>query len=188
MEIVALVVVLLILGIFVAYVASLYNRLVFLKNQCDRAWSNIDVLLKQRHDEIPKLIKVCEGYMQYEKDTLERVVKARAAAVSARDTGERIKSEGELSNALSRLFALAENYPELKAQQMFMQLQGRISQLESEIADRREFYNSATTNYNIATETLPMNFVANAAGYRQRELFRATEADRQDVEINIKTP
>ncbi len=171
-----------------AYFGSLYNRLVFLKNQCDRAWFNIDVILKQRHDEIPKLIQVCEGYMKYERETLEHVISTRNAAYGARETGDRIKKEGELSAALGRLFALAENYPELKSQEMFVQLQERISQLENELSDRREFYNSATTNYNIGIEVVPTSFVATCVGYRQRELFQVPEPDKRDVEVKFQMP
>jgi LemA protein len=188
MGMIELIIFLVVMGAVLGYAASLYNRLVFLKNQCDRAWANIDVVLKQRHDEIPKLVNVCEGYMKYERETLERVIQARNAATSARDTKDRIQKETQLTSELGRLFALAENYPDLKSQEMFMQLQGRISQIESEIADRREFYNAAATNHNIAVEALPTNIVANFAGYGLRDLFQVAEADKKDVEIKFKMP
>src|SRR6185503_18783038 len=120
-----------------ALVASLYNRLVFLKNQCDKAWFNIDVLLKQRHDEIPKLVAVCEGSKKFERETLAQVIAARNAAVSSTaSVAARAQAEGELSTAVGRLFAVAEAYPELKTTALFGQLSARVSQLESELADR----------------------------------------------------
>jgi len=170
------------------YAISLYNRLIFLKNQCDKAWFNIDVILKQRHDELPKLISVCEGSMKFERDTLEAVVKARQVAVSAGSVADRARAEGELSGALGRLFAVAEQYPELKSVQLFAQISSRVSGLESEISDRREFYNDAVMNFNVAIESFPSNFVAGFAGMRQRELFKVAESDKADVEIKFKTP
>jgi len=170
------------------YAVSLYNRLIFLKNQCDKSWFNIDVILKQRHDELPKLISVCEGSMKFERDTLEAVIKARAGAVAAGSVGDRARAEGELSGALGKLFAVAEQYPELKSIQLFAQISSRVSGLESEIADRREFYNDAVMNFNVAIESFPSNFVASFAGMRQRELFRVAEGDKADVQIKFNFP
>ena len=169
---------------------AVYNRLIFLKNQCNRSWSNIDVILKQRHDEIPKLVKVCEGYMKFERETLEKVIQARSAASGAANArpAQRARLEGELSNALGRLFAVAENYPELKTSGLFVQLQGRITQLENELADRREFYNDAITNYNVAIQVVPSNIVASLSGMRERDLFKILETDKADVEIKFQTP
>ncbi len=177
-------------GTLVAVFIGIYNRLVFVKNQCDRSWANIDVILKQRHDELPKLIKVCEEHMKFERNTLEAVIKARSAAFNAISgpVGARVEAEGALSGALGKLFAVAENYPDLKSHQMFSQLQGRISALENELSDRREVYNDAVTNYNIAIETVPTNFVAGLAGMRQRDLFKVAAEDKQDVEIKMNQP
>jgi len=187
---VILVVVLAVLVTFLAYVVGIYNRLIFLKNQCDKSWFNVDVILKQRHDEIPKLIGVCEGSMKFEKETLERVIAARTAAFSASGApvAERARLEGELSSALGRLFAVSEQYPELKTTAMFAQLQTRVTELENGLADRREYYNDSVMNYNVAIESVPSNFVANFAGMRARELFKAAEADKQDVEVKFKYP
>jgi LemA protein len=171
-----------------AYVVALYNRLVFLKNQCDKSWGNIDVLLKQRHDEIPKLVAVCEGSAQFERTTLEKVIQARAAAVGAAGVPDRARAEGELSAALNRLLAVAENYPDLKTTQMFSQLQGRISQLESEIADRREFYNDAVMNNNTTVESVPYNILAGFFGMRIKDLFTVAAADKADVEVKFNLP
>ena len=179
-----------ILGTLLAFVVFIYNRLVFIKNQCDRAWANIDVILKQRHDELPKLIKICEEHMKFERTTLEKVILARSAAFQASGAGvnERARLEGELSTAIGRLLAVVEQYPELKTIQMFTQLQGRITSLEGELADRREVYNDAVTNYNIAIETVPSNIIANMSGFRHRDLFKVAEADKEDVEIKMSQP
>lgn len=163
----------------------LYNRLVFLKNQAEKAWFNIDVLLKQRHDEIPKLVAVCQGEADFEKQTLERVIAARAAATGAATPADRVRAEGELSSALSRLLAVAENYPNLKATEAFASLQTRVTQLETEIADRREFYNDAAMMLNVAIESFPTNLVATQAGAAPRELYRVAAADAEDVKINF---
>jgi LemA protein len=173
-----------------AYAIGIYNRLIFLKNQCDKSWFNIDVILKQRHDEIPKLIGVCEGSMKFERETLEKVIAARTAAFGASGAGvaERARLEGELSGALGRLFAVAEQYPELKTTAMFAQLQVRISSLENELSDRREFYNDSVMNNNVAIESVPSNFVASFAGMRTKELFKVSAADQQDVEVKFKQP
>ena len=181
--------VLVVLGVVVfavaGYGAALYNRVIFLKNQGDRAWYNIDVLLKQRHDEIPKLIGVCEGSARFERETLQRVIVARTAAVGAAGVADRAKAEGELSAAMGKLFAVAESYPELKSIALFSQLTARVSSLESEITDRREFYNESVTNYNTAIETVPTNIVAGWAHAHPRDLFKVAAADTADVEVKL---
>lgn len=172
----------------VAYFVVVYNGLVGVKNNILKAWGNIDVLLKQRHDEIPKLIKTCEAYMKYEKDTFARIVELRGAAQAAQGVADKASKEGELTQTLHKLFALAENYPELKAQSSFQQLQGRISDLENQIADRRELYNESVNNYNIRIESVPDMFVAGLMGLNRQEMFKVDEADRRDVDININVP
>ena len=169
----------------VAYLITLYNGLIDLNKSTDRSWSNIDVLLKQRHDELPKLVKTVEGYMAHERETLERVIEARNAVASAGGVGETAKADANLQGALSRLFALAESYPDLKADSSFQHLQGRISELEEQIADRREFYNHAVNRYNVRIEQIPDVFIARSLGYQDKEYFRATEEDRRDVEIEF---
>jgi LemA protein len=180
---------LLLLGIsavgVVVYGVSLYNGLVDLNKSVDRAWSNIDVLLKQRHDELPKLVKTVEGYMAHERQTLQNVIEARNAVAQAGGAQAIANADAKLQGALSRLFALAESYPELKADQTFRHLQDRISTLADHIADRREFYNHATNRYNIRIAQIPDLFVAQFLGYRDKEYFRATEEERQDVEIEF---
>jgi len=170
------------------YFVAIYNGLIRLSKNIDKAWSNIDVLLKQRHDEIPKLIKVCEGHMKYEQETFEKITLARTACMQAKSVGESAKAEGQLAGALKTLFAVAENYPDLKANQGFLQLQQRISVMENQIADRREFFNESTNNYNIRICQIPDLFVANMLNMKEKELFKATEEDRKDVDINFNFP
>jgi len=181
-------VLLLIVIALVMYFVSVYNGLIRLQRNIDKSWSNIDVLLKQRYDEIPKLIKVCEGYMKYERDTLERITKARTMCLQANSVGESAKAEGELAKSLKTLFAVAENYPDLKANNNFLQMQNRVSYLESQIADRREFYNDSVNNYNIRIHQIPDMFVAQMLNMKDRELFKVSAEERRDVDIKFDFP
>lgn len=181
---VLLILALIVLGL-VLYFVTLYNSLVRLKNDIDKAWSNIDVLLKQRHDELPKLIETCKGYMQYEQKTFQLVVEARNAYQKAANVPDKAQADNMLTGALKTLFAVAENYPELKANNDFMQLQARITQLEEKIADRREFYNDDVNTYNIRIQQLPDVFVARLMNYQPHELFKVAEEDRRDVEVKF---
>jgi len=169
----------------ISYFVIIYNGLVAVKNNVERAWSNIDVLLKQRHDEIPKLVKVCEGYMKHEMQTLERVIKARSMTSEAKTVGQRGESENMFTSALKSLFAVSENYPELKADKRFAQMQTRISDMEGEIADRRELLNDSVTIYNIRIEKLPDVIVASLLKYARRELWKINPEDRKDVDISF---
>lgn len=187
MELIIIAVLLLAVIVVIFYGVGIYNGLIMLKNNIDKAWANIDVLLKQRHDELPKLIKVCEGYMAHERGVFDRVMKAREVLMSAQGPAATGKAEGEMERSLKQLFALAENYPDLKAQASFAQLQSRISGLESNIADRREFYNDSVNTYNIRIESIPDVFVARSLGYSKRELFKVEAGDREDVEISFKS-
>lgn len=164
---------------------SIYNSLVALKNSLTRAWANIDVLLKQRHDELPKLVKTCEAYMQHERAVFDKLSEARGALAKARGVGERAEAENLLTRALGGFFAVAEAYPDLKANQGFLQLQSRISELEGQIADRREFYNDTVATFNTRLEQIPDKWVAGWLQLVPAESFRATDADREDVEIKF---
>jgi LemA protein len=164
----------------------LFNQLVMLKHNVGKAWSNIDILLKQRHDELPKLVETCKQYMQYEQETLERVMKARAAVSSARekgDVGALGPAESELRIGLGNLFAVAEAYPQLKANETFQHLQTRISGLENSIADRREFYNEAVNNNNVRIEQFPDLVVARFFGFRGAELLEFGDEEKKDVDL-----
>ena len=172
--------------VVVFYTIFIYNNLVSLKHGVSKAWSNIDVLLKQRHDELPKLVEVCKQYMQYEQETLEKVVQARAAVMQARSGGdikELGQAESQLRLGLGNLFALAENYPDLKANNSYQQLQGRISQLENGIADRREVYNEAVNLNNVRIEQFPDVMVARLFNFRDFGLLEFSEEEKRDVNM-----
>lgn len=175
----------------IAFVAALYgvlihNALVSLKHAVSKAWANIDVLLKQRHDELPKLVETCRQYKQFEQATLEKVTAARAqvqAARQAQDIPALGQAEGALRMGLGNIFAVAEAYPDLKANQSFQQLMSRITGLENAIADRREFYNESVNLYNVRIEQFPDAIVAGMFGHRPRDLLEFTEAEKRDVDV-----
>ena len=177
--------ILLVFGIvgIIVYAVGVYNTLVRLSNNIDKAWSNIDVILKQRHDELPKLVDVCNSYMKHERETLESVTAARSAYARSTSVDEKAKAENQITKALGKLFAVAEQYPDLKANQDFLNVQQRISALESTIADRREFYNDSVNVYNIRIEQIPAVWVAQRTGYRARPLLTVAQSDRQDVQL-----
>ena len=179
---------LLVLLIIAGFLASLYNRIVFLKNNFMRAWANIDVLLKQRHDEIPKLVSTCEGYMKFEKKVLENVTALRSQAMGAKNVGEKLQAEQLLTQAISGLFAVIENYPDLKSNEQFSNLQKRISYLENQISDRREFYNDSAAIYNTLIEQIPYNFIATYFNFSRQELFMASIEDKKDIAIKFDVP
>ncbi len=175
------------LGLFVLfYVILIFNNLVSLKNNVKKAWANIDVLLKQRHDELPKLVETCKQYMTYEQPTLEKITALRAKAMQAREQGD-VKAlgtaEGLLRGSLGNLFALAENYPDLKANQTFQHLQTRISALENAIADRRELYNESVTVNNIRIEQIPDIIVAKLFGFKHFLPLEFASAETADVDV-----
>jgi LemA protein len=175
---------LLLVGLGLAmYGVLLYNGLVQVKHNVDQAFANIDVLLKQRRDELPKLVDSVRGYMVHERELLERITQLRAQAGVASGDAERLRTEGQLSGALGRLFAVSENYPDLKANQNFLQLQSRISALEEQIAHRREFYNEAVNINNVRMEQMPGALLAGTAGLVRRALFEASDQDRADIDI-----
>jgi LemA protein len=170
----------------VFYAIVIYNRLVNLKHNVTKAWSNIDVLLKQRHDELPKLVATCKEYMQYERETLEKVIDARgrvAQARSAGDIGALGAAEGALRIGLGQLFALAEDYPDLKANETFQHLQGRITGLENSIADRREFYNESVNLNNIGIEEFPDVIVARFFNFKSFQLLEFEQSELADVNV-----
>lgn len=169
----------------VLYFVTVYNSLVAVRNECDKAWANIDVLLKQRFDELPKLVDTCKGYMKYEQETLQKIVEARTAWMNAKTVDQKLEANQLSAGALKSLFAVAEKYPDLKANNNFMQLQGRISTIETQIADRRELYNDAVNTHNIRIAQLPDVFVARLLGYHNRTLFQAAAVEREDVKISF---
>ena len=175
----------LIVVVIIGWLVGIYNSLVRLKNNIKKAWSNIDVLLKQRHDELNKLMNSVKGYMKHEEGVLTKVTQARTAFMNAQSVGDKAKADNMMTSTLKSLFAVAENYPELKADRSFAQFQGRISEIEDQIADRREFYNDSVNTFNIRIEQIPDMFVARMLGYVARELFQVDESDRTDVEVDF---
>ena len=175
-----------IVGVLV-YVVILYNELVRLRNDNDRAFANIDVLLKQRHDEIPNLVETVKGYMQHEQQTLLAVTQARAASMNAASIGQKAQADLMMTGALRGLFAVAENYPQLKANENFLKLQTRISELEDRIADRREFFNDDVNTYNTRIGQIPEVFVASFMSLKPRAMFQASDQDRKLVEVKFQS-
>lgn len=178
---------LIIIGLVVAYGITLYNGLVALKHAVGKHYANIEVLLKQRHEELPKLVETCKQYMGYEQETLSGVITARntvAAAQASGDVGKLGSAETDLRKHLGQLFALAENYPDLKANDNFQHLQERISGLENAIADRREVYNEAVNNNNVRIEQFPDVLVARWFSFGPFELLQFSEEETADVDIN----
>src|ERR1700690_932412 len=169
----------------IAYIVTLYNGLVTIKNNVDKAWANIDVLLKQRHDELPGLVEVCKGYMKYEGETLERVTRARSLYSQAQTVDQKVEASSTMTSAVGRLLATAENYPDLKANNNFMQLQARVSQLESQIADRREFYNDSVNVFNTRIQEMPDALLAGSMNLRPREMFQVAEEDKAPVKLSF---
>lgn len=176
-----------------AYGVSIYNNLVLLKNNVAKNWSNIDVLLKQRYSELPKLIETCQQYMQYERATLQQIVEARNVALEAtenKDIAAIGQAEITLKSSLGKLFALAENYPQLKTNESFQKLQSRISDLENSIADRREFYNDSVNRNNVRIQQFPDVIVAGMFNFQPFVLLKFSEEETQDVDIknSFKNP
>ena len=168
------------------YVISLYNHLVTVKHAVAKAWANIDVLLKQRHDELPKLVEVCKQYKQFEQETLQKVIEARSQVQAARqqqDIPALGQAEGMLRMGLGNIFAVAEAYPELKANEHFMQLQTRISSLENGIADRRELYNESVNISNVQIEVFPGSIIAKLFNFDAKPLLEFSVAEKADVDM-----
>jgi len=169
------------------YTVILYNGLVRLCNENDRAWANIDVLLKQRHDEIPNLVETVKGYMQHEQQTLLSVTQARSASMSASSIGQKAVADLQMVSALRGLFAVVEKYPQLKANDNFLKLQNRITELEERIADRREFFNDDVTTYNTRIGQIPDVFVASFLSLKPRPMFKVSDEDRKQIEVKFQS-
>jgi LemA protein len=168
-----------------------YNGLVRLRNQVKNAWAQIDVQLKRRHDLIPNLVETVKGYMKFERDTLEAVTKARTTAQQAigSGVGAQAKAEGELSSALTRLLAVVENYPDLKANKSFLDLQEQLTSTENKISFSRQFFNDSVLSYNNQTQMFPSNIVAGMTGFKQSEFFEVkAEAEREAPKVSFEQP
>ncbi len=172
--------------VIILWIVIVYNSLVKLRKRIQNAWAQIDVQLKRRSDLIPNLVSSVKGYMKFERDTLERIMTARAKAVSGSNVEERMKAEGEISGLLGRLFALVENYPELKANQNVSNLMEELRNTEDKIAYTRQFYNDIVMRYNTKLEVFPSNLVARMFGFKAHPFFEALEIDRKRVDVDLQ--
>ncbi|MES2768759.1 MAG: LemA family protein [Bdellovibrionota bacterium] len=184
----ALIFVLIVGIVFFSMGINIYNGMISLRNQVERAWSNIDVILKQRFDEIPQLIQVIEQYAKYEAGLLEKIAEARKHYGEANSVTDKIKASQEMSFALKGIIAIGEAYPELKANQNFVQLQSRVSNLESMLADRREAYNEAVTNFNTRIDQFPDVFVAKLLNYQRQDFFNVEESEKIKPSLEMNMP
>ena len=166
-------------------VVSMYNGLIKLRNRVKNAWSQIDVQLKRRYDLIPNLVETAKGYLKHERETLENVVKARNMAMGAQGVADQAKAEGQLTQTLKSLFAVVENYPDLKANQNMMMLQEELTSTENRIAFARQHYNDSTMTYNNAIQVFPKNIIAGMFNFKESEFFEADEVERKNVKVQF---
>lgn len=179
-------IVLIILVVLVLYGVFTYNRLITLRNRIKNAWAQIDVQLKRRYDLIPNLVETVKGYAKHEREVFERVTEARAQAIGASSVKDQGQAENQLTGALKNLFAVAENYPELKANQNFLMLQEELAGTEGKIAYARQFYNDNVMQYNILREKTPSNIIANVFNFGPQDMFEITvAAEREPVQVKF---
>lgn len=171
----------LVLALIIVFLVSLYNRLVKLRNRRENAFADIDVQLKQRHDLVPQLVETVKGYATHEKELLLRITEARSTAMQAKTIDEKIQAENNLASGLQGLKIAVENYPDLKANQNFLQLQEELSDIENKLAAARRFFNAATTEYNTSVESFPSNVIAGSFGFKRETLFNLGEK-RQELD------
>ena len=179
------IIVIILVVLLVLYVISIYNSLVSLRNKVRDQFSQIDVELKRRFDLVPNLVEVVKGYAKHEKETLEEVINARNSYVSADNMGEQLKADGEITKAISKIFALSESYPDLKANTNFNNLQSELSEIEQKIVYARQFYNDAVLNLNNKIEMFPSNIIANMFNFKQEEFFEADVSERENVKVKF---
>ncbi len=177
--------IIIILAAIVLWIISVFNRLITLRNRTREAFSDIDVQLKRRHDLIPNLVETVKGYAAHEKEVFQKVTEARTRAMGAQTIKEKDAAENALSDTLKTLFAVAENYPQLRASENFMELQRELTDTEDKIQAARRFYNANVRDLNTKIETFPANVVANIFGFKQMEFFGAEEADKEPVEVKF---
>ena len=173
------------IGLIAIWLIYVFNRLISLKNRTQEAFSDIDVKLKRRHDLIPNLIETVKGYAKHERELFEKVTAARANAISAQGVAAKSQAENMLSQTLKSIFAVAENYPDLKASQNFLQLQDELSDTENKIQAARRFYNGNVRDFNISVEVFPSNLVASLLGFKKFEFFEADGEERENVKVKF---
>ncbi|HAH87461.1 MAG: LemA family protein [Armatimonadota bacterium] len=177
--------VLAVIALAVLWTIFIYNRLVVLRNRIDNAWSQIDVQLRRRYDLIPNLVETVKGYATHEKEVFEKVTQARAAMTAATTVAAQGEAQNQITQALKSLFAVAEAYPELKANENFMMLQEELSGTESKIAYARQFYNDTVMSYNTTIQSFPANTIAGAFGFKEREYFTMEESAREPIKVKF---
>lgn len=181
-----LIIILAVIVLIIMWFIATYNDLIQKRNKKDDQWSQIEIQLKRRADLIPNLVETVKGYAKHEKGTLEDVVKARNTYLSATTPEEEMKASGEVTQALSKLFALSESYPELKANENFLELQKDLKETEDKVSYSRQFYNDAVLTYNNKTEMIPSNIVASLFGFKKAAFFEAEEKDKEAPKISFE--
>jgi LemA protein len=179
------IIILVILVVIVVVLIGMYNSLVQLRVRCDSAWSDIDIQLKRRHDLIPNLVETVKGYATHEKGTFENIAKFRSQAMQASGPADKAVAENQLTGALKTLFAVAENYPQLKASEQFTQLQGSLSETEDAIQNSRRYYNAVVRDLNTKIQSFPTNILAGMFGFTPRQFFETEAADREPVQVKF---
>ena len=176
--------VLIVVGIIILYIVIAYNSLVSLKNRIENAWSQIDVQLKRRYDLIPNLIRTVQGYVKHEKTLLTEITKARSQLVSG-SMDQKAKASNQITDALKSIFAVAESYPQLKANENFKMLQEELSGTESKIAYARQFYNDSVMSFNIKVQRFPTSIIANALNFKEKEFFKAEGKEKENIKVEF---
>mgnify|MGYP005843213311 CR=1 FL=1 len=174
-----------VIALAILWLIAVYNRLIKMRNRVDEAWSDIDVQLKRRYDLIPNLVNTVKGYAQHERELFERVTEARSKAMGAQSMEEQSQAENQLSETLKSLFAVAENYPDLKANQNFLELQRELTDTENKIQAARRFYNGNVRDFNTKTQVFPNNLIAGMLGFKDRDFFEMEEAEREPVKVSF---
>ena len=172
--------------LLVLWLITTANKLTRKKAKAEQAFSDVDVYLTQRYDLIPNVVSTVKGYSKHEKETLEAVIKARNAAVNAGSINDKVDADNNVTDAVSKLFALAESYPELKANEGFLKLQTSLENIEKDLVGARRYYNAAAQAYNLATRVIPSNIVAKIFGYTEMSMFKATEEQKQNVKVDFE--
>ena len=185
MEIGILIIIVILAVILSLFFVIFYNKIVTQRNRVENAWAQIEVQIKRRHDLIPNLLETVKGYAKHEKTLFENITKARTAVMSANNVNETAAASNYLSSTLKSLFAVAENYPELKANQNFLQLQKDLLETEDKIAYSRQFYNDTVMKYNISIQTIPTNIIASLTGFRKKDLFEAAQTEREVPKVEF---
>lgn len=176
---------LIVLAVLAFFVIALYNGLIKLRNKADEAWSDIDTQLKRRYDLIPNLVETVKGYASHESQTLEKVIQARNIAQGAQSVHDKEQAENMLTGALKSIFALAESYPDLKANQNFLDLQNTLKEIEEHIQMSRRYYNGTVRDFNNKLQVFPNNILAGTLGFKQKEFFQAAENEKQNVKVSF---